>query len=62
MTSRRSDNLYTLTTFQGRARIVDASYKDHSACGRGHDGRMVFSTKLKPSGYSKLVIVANLSG
>ena len=31
-----------------RARIVDTSYKDHSM--DDHDGRIGFSTKLKPFG------------
>jgi len=47
MTSRRSDNLYTLITFQGKNRGCKLQ---ESLCGRSHDGCMVFSTKLKPSG------------
>ena len=44
------------------ARIVDTSYKNSSRYGPSHDGRIVFSTKLEPSGKSKLVIMAHLAG
>ena len=45
-----------------RARIVDTSYKNSSRYGLSHDGHIVFSTKLKPSGKSKLVMMAHLAG
>ena len=44
------------------ARIVDTSYKNSSRYGPSHDGRIVFSTKLEPSGKSKLVIMPHLAG
>ena len=48
MTSRRSDNLYALITFQGQENRE--CKLQGSLCGRSHDGCKVFSTKLKPSG------------
>ena len=47
MTSRCSDNLYALITFQGQELWMQVQ---ESFCGQSHDGRKVFSTKLKPSG------------
>ena len=45
------------------ARIVDASCKVHSMeSGLSHNGRIGFSTKLKPSDQSKLVVMAHLAG
>ena len=54
MTSHHCDNLHVLITFQGQ----DASCKDRLS----HDGRILFSAKLKPSGNSKLAIVTHLIG
>ena len=47
-----------------RARIVDTSYKNSSMdqVSESHDGRIVFSTKLKLSGKLKLVMMAHLAG
>ena len=59
MTSRCSDNLYALITFQGQESWMQVQ---GSFCRRSHDGRKVFSTKLKLSCLSKLAIMAHLAG
>ena len=61
MTSHCSDNLYALMTFQGQELRM---YVKGWLYGLSHNGRLVFSIKLKPSGNSKLVIhvMAHLAG
>ena len=57
MTSCCNNNWCTLMTFQAQeSRIQGLFY------GLSHDGQIVFSTKLKPSGKSKLIRMAHLAG